>query len=102
MSYSQIANASRVEREIQWLEYQREYEKRRVQEDFTRLMNSLNLKEDENKFESVMKTLKSGTPVKKSWADMVEDDEANGWVSGWVENTRSVRGVRSWAEAVRS
>lgn len=100
MSYSQVTNARRIEREIQWLEYQREYEKEKVQEDFTALMNRL---EDCNKFESVMKTLKTGKPVKESWADIVEDAEANGWVSGWSDNTRSTKkvGKLSWAEAVK-
>ncbi len=98
MSYSQIANVERIEREIQWLEFQREYEKEKVQKDFTTLMRKL---EDDksNQFESVMKTLKMGKTVKKSWADMVEEDEDHGWVSGWPKSKNHMKKV-TWADRI--
>ena len=102
MSYSQITNAGQVEREIQWLEYQREHNKQRVQEDFTALMKRLE-RDKNNRFENVMKTLKTGEPVKSTWADMIEDAEANGWQSGWPEKTKAKRykEPNSWVKAVK-
>ena len=85
MSYSQIASASVIAKEIEELERVREEERRKVQHDFIALMEKLNNAE------------------KRSWADMVEEDEANGWVSGWSLRTREERRNKkvSWAEAVR-
>ena len=103
MSYSQIVKAEKIAMEIEWLEYQREYEKEKVQRDFVNLMNRLEGYKNVNKFEKVMTTLKSGESVKKSWAGMVEEAEENGWVSGWPESTRAKRKVKhvSWADAVK-
>ena len=56
MSYSQIASASVIAKEIEELEREREWEKRKVQHDFIVLMEKLNKAE------------------KRSWADMVEED----------------------------
>lgn len=85
MSYSQIASASVIAKEIEELERGREEEKRNVQRDFDALMGKLKNAE------------------KRSWADMVEEDEANGWVSGWPLRTQEERRNKkvSWAEAVR-
>jgi len=85
MNYSQIASASVIAKEIEELERGREEEKRKVQHDFIALMNKLNNVE------------------KRSWADMLEEDEANGWVSGWPLSTQKGRRNKkvSWAEAVK-
>jgi len=85
MSYSQIASASVIAKEIEELERGREEEKRNVQRDFDALMGKLKNAE------------------KRSWAEAVEDDEANGWVSGWPLSTQKGRRNKkvSWAEAVR-
>ena len=88
MSYSQIASASVIAKEIEELERGREEEKRKVQHDFTALMNKL------NKLDNV---------EKRSWANMVEEQEANGWRSGWPLSTQKERRNKkvSWAEAVK-
>ena len=85
MSYSQIASASVIAKEIEELERAREEEKRKVQHDFIALMEKLN------------------NGQKRSWADMVEEDEANGWKSGWPLSTQKERRNKkvSWAEAVK-
>ena len=66
-----------------------------VDRDFEKLMERLRNEK------SVMTGMKE--KKRKSWADMVEEEEANGWVSGWPASTRAKRETKpvSWAAAVK-
>ena len=78
MSYASIVKAEKIAREIEWLEYEREYNKKKVEEDFKNLMGRL--KNEKSEFEKVMEVLKvEKVLLKRNWADMEEEGDTMGW-----------------------
>ena len=81
MSYASIVKAEKIAREIEWLEYEREYNKKKVEEDFVNLMGRLKSeKSEKSEFEKVMEVLKvEKVLLKRNWADMEEEGDTMGW-----------------------
>ena len=77
MSYAKVVKAKKIAREIEWLEFEREYNREKVQNDFKNLMVKLEgEKREKSEFEKVMEVLKvEKVWMKRNWADMEEEGD---------------------------
>ena len=81
MSYAKVVKAEKIAREIEWLEFEREYNREKVQNDFKNLMMKLDgEKREKSEFEKVMEVLKvEKVWMKRNWADMEEEGDVMSW-----------------------